>query len=322
VINGKMINGEELKIFCGSANRELAEEIAEYVGAPLSDCEVNRFSDGEISISIRESVRGANAFLIQPLCGPINDTILELLIIIDALKRASVNSVNAVIPYYAYARQDRKTRARDPITAKLVADLITAAGANRVVAMDLHAGQIQGFFNIPLDHLTALPILAKYFMDKDIDNGVVVSPDLGGVTRARDLANRLVMPIAIIDKKRPAPNKAEIMNIIGDVKGKTAIFIDDMIDTAGTITLGAEALIEAGANKVYACCTHPVFSGPALKRLSDSSIEEVVYTNSIPIDRGMLRGLNNCFTSLSVAPLIGEAIIRIQKKKSVSELFD
>ncbi len=322
MINGKVINGEELKIFCGSANRELAEEIADYVEAPLSDCEVTRFSDGEISISIRESVRGANAFLIQPLCGPINDSILELLIIIDALKRASVNSVNAVIPYYAYARQDRKTRARDPITAKLIADLITAAGANRVVAMDLHAGQIQGFFNIPLDHLTALPILAKYFKEKNIENGVVVSPDLGGVTRARDLANRLVMPIAIIDKKRPAPNKAEIMNIIGDVKGKTAIFIDDMIDTAGTITLGAEALLEAGAHKVYACTTHPVFSGSALKRLSDSDLAEVVYTNSIPIDRGMLRGLNDCFTSLSVAPLIGEAIIRIQQKKSVSELFD
>jgi len=317
-----VINGNELKIFCGSANPELAEEIATYVGTPLSNCEVTRFSDGEISISIRESVRGANAFLIQPLCGLINESIFELLIIIDALKRASVKSVNAVIPYYAYARQDRKTRARDPITAKLIADLITTAGANRVVAMDLHAGQIQGFFNIPLDHLTALPILSKYLMEKEIENGVVVSPDLGGVTRARDLANRLVMPIAIIDKKRPAPNKAEIMNIIGDVKGKTAIFIDDMIDTAGTITLGAEALIEAGAKEVYACCTHPVFSGPALKRLSDSSLAEVVYTNTIPIDRGMLRGLNNCFTSLSVAPLIGEAIIRIQKKRSVSELFD
>ncbi len=317
-----MINGEELKLFCGSANRQLAEDIAEYIELPLGSCEVTRFSDGEISISIRESVRGANAFLVQPLCGPINESILELLIIIDALKRASVKSINAVIPYYAYARQDRKTRARDPITAKLIADLITAAGANRVVAMDLHAGQIQGFFDIPLDHLTALPILAKYFIDKEIENGVVVSPDLGGVTRARDLANRLVMPIAIIDKKRPAPNKAEIMNIIGDVKGKTAIFIDDMIDTAGTITLGAEALLEEGAQNVYACCTHPVFSGSALKRLSDSSLVEIVYTNTIPVDRGMLRGLNDCFTSLSVAPLIGEAVIRIQEKHSVSELFD
>ncbi len=317
-----MINGEELKIFCGSANPELAEEIAGSVGVPLGNCEVTRFSDGEISISIGESVRGANAFLIQPLCGPINDSILELLIIIDALKRASAKSVNAVIPYYAYARQDRKTRARDPITAKMVADLITAAGANRVVAMDLHAGQIQGFFNIPLDHLTALPIIANYFIEKDIKNGVVVSPDLGGVTRARDLANRLGMPIAIIDKKRPAPNKSEIMNIIGDVKDKTAIFIDDMIDTAGTITQGAEALINEGAKEVFASCTHPVFSGPALKRLSDSCISEVVYTNSIPVDRGTLRGVRPCFKVLSVAQLIGEAILRIQKKHSVSELFD
>ncbi len=317
-----MVNGEELKIFCGSANRELAEEIVEYVGVPLGDCEVSRFSDGEISISIRESVRGTNSFLIQPLCGPINESIMELLIIVDALRRASAKSVNAVIPYYAYARQDRKTRARDPITAKLLADIITAAGANRVVAMDLHAGQIQGFFNIPLDHLTALPILANYFATKNIENGVVVSPDLGGVTRARDLANRLEMPIAIIEKKRPAPNQAEIMNIIGDVTGKTAIFIDDLIDTAGTIVLGADALIEAGARKVFACCTHPVFSGSAIKRLSDSRLSEVIYTNTIPVDRGMLKGRRDCFRALSVAPLIGEAIMRIQNKVSVSELFD
>ncbi len=317
-----MVKGEELKIFCGSANRGLAEEITDCIGVPLGDCEVNRFSDGEIAISIRESVRGTNSFLIQPMCGPINESIMELLIIIDALRRASVKSVNAVIPYYAYARQDRKTKARDPITAKLLADIITAAGANRVVAMDLHAGQIQGFFNIPLDHLTAIPILSNYLKQKNIENGVVVSPDLGGVTRARDLANRLVMPIAIIDKKRPAPNKAEIMNIIGDVEGKIAIFIDDMIDTAGTITLGAEALIKKGAKEVYACCTHPVFSGSALKRLSESVLTEVIYTNTIPVDKGLLRGLRDCFTALSVAPLIGEAIQRIQNKISVSELFD
>ena len=267
-------------------------------------------------------MRGTNSFLIQPLCGPINESIMELLIIVDALRRASVNTVNAVIPYYAYARQDRKTKARDPITAKLLADLITAAGANRVVAMDLHAGQIQGFFNIPLDHLTAIPILANYLMQKKIKNGVVVSPDLGGVTRARDLANRLAMPIAIIDKKRPAPNKAEIMHIIGDVADKTAIFIDDMIDTAGTITLGAEALLKAGAKDVYASCTHPVFSGSAIRKLSDSKLKEVIYTNTIPVDRGQLAGLRECFRQLSVAPLIAEAIMRIQKKISVSELFD
>jgi ribose-phosphate pyrophosphokinase len=317
-----LVNGEELKIFCGSANRGLAEEIASCIGVPLGKCEVNRFSDGEIAISIGESVRGTNSFLIQPLSGPINESIMELLIIIDALRRASTKSVNAVIPYYAYARQDRKTKARDPITAKLLADIITAAGATRVVAMDLHAGQIQGFFNIPLDHLTALPILAKYFKQKQIKNGVVVSPDLGGVTRARELANRLAMPIAIIDKKRPAPNKAEIMHIIGEVKGKTAIFIDDMIDTAGTITLGAEALINAGAEEVFASCTHPVFSGSALKRLSDSCISEVVYTNTIPVDKGQLLGLRDCFKSLSVSSLIGEAIMRIHNRVSVSELFD
>ncbi len=316
-----LVNGEELKIFCGSANRELAVEIASYVGVPLGECEVSRFGDGEIAISIRESVRGADTFLIQPLCGPINDSIMELLIIVDALNRASVKSLNVVVPYYAYARQDRKTRARDPITAKLLADLITTAGASRVVAMDLHAGQIQGFFNIPLDHLTALPILAKYIKQKEIKNGVVVSPDLGGVTRARDLAHRLSMPIAIIEKKRPAPNQAEIMNIIGDVEGRTGIFIDDMIDTAGTITLGAEALMDAGAHEVYACCTHPVFSGPALKRLSDSKLTEVIYTNTIPVDKGMLKGMRDCFRALSVAPLIGEAIIRIHDKRSVSELF-
>lgn len=317
-----MVNGEDLKIFCGSANRELADEIASSVGVPLGNCEVSRFSDGEISISIRESVRGTNSFLIQPLCGPINESIMELLIIVDALRRASVKSINAVIPYYAYARQDRKSRARDPITAKLLADLITAAGATRVVAMDLHAGQIQGFFNIPLDHLTALPILANYLIKKQIENGVVVSPDLGGVTRARDLANRLVMPIAIIEKKRPAPNQAEVMNIIGDVKGKTAIFIDDMIDTAFTLTKGAEALMDHGAHQVYACCTHPVFSGSALKRLSDSCINEIIYTNTIPVDRGLLKGLRDCFKALSVAPLIGEAINRIHNERSVSELFD
>lgn len=316
-----MVNGDELKIFCGSANRQLAEEIADYVGVELGKCEVSRFSDGEISISIGESVRGANSFLIQPLCDPINESIMELLIIIDALRRASVRSLNVVIPYYAYARQDRKTRARDPITAKLLADLITAAGASRVVAMDLHAGQIQGFFNIPLDHLTALPILAEHFVAMEIENGVVVSPDLGGVTRARDLANRLEMPIAIIDKKRPAPNEAEVMNIIGDVKGKTAIFIDDMIDTAGTITLGADALLEEGAKEVYASCTHPIFSGPALKRLKESSIKEIVCTNTIPVDEGMIKGMFERFRVLSVAPLIGEAIIRIQQKRSVSELF-
>lgn len=309
---------DRLKLFCGSANRKLAEEIAEYSGIPLGKVELGRFSDGEISIGIKESVRGANVFLMQPMCAPIHENLMELLIMIDAIKRASANSVNAVIPYYGYARQDRKTRAREPITAKLVADLITAAGASRVVAMDLHAGQIQGFFNIPFDHLTAVPILANYFKQKRITRGVVVSPDLGGVTRARELANRLGLPIAVIDKKRPAPNKAEVMNIIGDVKGKVAILVDDIIDTAGTIVLGAEALHKRGAAEVYACCTHPIFSGPALRRLKKAPLREIVYTNTIPVNG---HKLDERFKVLSVASLIGEAIVRVNEERSVSELF-
>ncbi len=314
-----MTSRDRLKIFCGSANLKLAREIADYIGVPLGAEKVSRFSDGEIEIGIKESVRGADAFIIQPMSAPINENIMELLILIDALKRASARSVNAVIPYYGYARQDRKTRARDPITAKLLADLITAAGASRIVAMDLHAGQIQGFFNIPFDHLTAIPILADYFKQKNITRGVVVSPDLGGLTRARELANRLGLPIAVIDKKRPAPNKAEVMNIIGKVKHKDAIMIDDIIDTSGTIILGAEALIEKGVRDVYACCSHPVFSGPALERLSAAPLVEIVYTNTIHVDESKL---NSKFKALSVAPLIGEAIIRISEERSVSELFN
>lgn len=313
------MSDKRIKLFCGSANRGLAEEIAAYIGIPLGEAEVGRFSDGEIRIGIRESVRGTNVFLIQPLSAPINEHIMELLILIDALKRASARSVNAVIPYYGYARQDRKTRARDPITAKLLADLITAAGAGRVVAMDLHAGQIQGFFNIPFDHLTAMPIIANYLKQKNISQGVVVSPDLGGVTRARELANRLGLPIAVIDKKRPAPNEVEIMNIIGDVKDRAAILMDDIIDTAGTIALAGEALKKEGALQVYACCTHPVFSGPAVERLRNAPIEEIAYTNSIPVEASLPRAK---FHVLSVAPLIGEAIIRINQERSVSELFD
>ncbi|NLA10983.1 MAG: ribose-phosphate pyrophosphokinase [Firmicutes bacterium] len=310
----------KIKIFSGSANRSLAQEIADHIGIPLGEAEVGRFSDGEIRIGIQESVRGKNVFLIQPLCYPANEHIMELLILIDAMKRASAHSVNAVVPYYGYARQDRKTRARDPITAKLLADLITAAGASRVVAMDLHAGQIQGFFDIPFDHLTAVPILANYLKQKEIrGEGVVVSPDLGGVTRARELANRLGLPIAVIDKKRPAPNQVEVVNIIGEVKNRVTILIDDIIDTAGTIVLGGEALKREGALEVYVCCSHPVFSGPALERLRGASIEEVVYTNSIPVDESLPA---NKFHGLSVAPLIGEAIVRISEERSVSALFD
>jgi len=308
-----------LKIFCGSANPELALEICKYIGLEPVKGEVSHFSDGETSISIKESVRGCDVYLIQPLFNPVNENIMELLITIDALRRASATSVNAVIPYYGYARQDRKTKAREPITAKLLADLITAAGASRIVAMDLHAGQIQGFFNIPFDHLTAVPILAKYFQQKKIKNGVVVSPDLGGVTRARELANRLGFPIAVIDKKRVGPNQAEVMNIIGEVEDKVAIMVDDIIDTAGTITLGAQALIQKGVHEVYACCTHPVFSGKALARLGAAPFKEIVVTNTIPVDSTLIE---DKLIVLSVASLIGEAILRIHEERSVSELFD
>lgn len=308
-----------LKIFTGNANPKLAQEISTYLKVPLGKAKVGRFSDGEISLAIDESVRGADVFVIQPTCNPVNDNLMELLILIDALRRASAWRITAVIPYYGYARQERKTRARDPISAKLVANLITAAGADRVLTMDLHAGAIQGFFDIPVDHLTAIPILADYFKALNLEELVVVSPDVGGVIRARNLAERLKAEIAIIDKRRPAANVAEVMNIIGEVKGKTVIMVDDLIDTAGTICLGAQALKEQGARAIYACCTHPVLSGPAVERLEASPIEEVVVCNTIPVppekNTPKLR-------HLSVAPLLGEAIMRIHRDESVSTLFD
>jgi ribose-phosphate pyrophosphokinase len=309
----------ELKIFTGTANRPLAEEVASYVGINLGLGEVKQFSDGETSVNIGESVRGADVFIIQPLCNPVNDNLMELLIYIDAMKRASATRINAVIPYYGYARQDRKMRAREPIAAKLVADLLTTAGANRVICMDLHAGQIQGFFNIPVDHLLGMPIIARYLRQKNISNGVVVSPDLGGVTRSRELAERLHMPLAIIDKRRPKPNVSEIMNVIGDVKGKEAILVDDLIDTAGTITQAALKLVRMGAVSVYACCTHPVLSGPAKRRLSSSPIKELVVTNTIPFNNHMKMAK---IKVLSIASLIGDAIVSIHKEQSVSSLFE
>lgn len=309
----------KLKIFTANANPELAQEIAEYLGVSVGDSKITRFSDGEIHCKINESVRGADVFVVQPTSSPANDNLMELLIMVDALRRASARRITAVMPYYGYARQDRKTRARDPITAKLVANLITSGGARRVMTMDLHAGQIQGFFDIPVDHLPGVPILAEYFLSKNLDDVVVVSPDLGGVTRARDMAERIGANIAIIDKRRPEPNVAEVMNIIGDIQGKTVIMIDDIIDTAGTITLGAQALLERGAKEIYACCTHPVLSGPALQRLQDSPIKELVATNTIALTED--RKLPN-IKVLSVAPLLGEAIIRIHEDLSVSKLFD
>jgi ribose-phosphate pyrophosphokinase len=310
----------KLKIFTGNANPELAKEIADHVGVELGNASVIRFSDGEVRIKIEQSVRGCDVFIVQPTSAPANEHLMELLIMIDALKRASAKSINVVIPYYGYARQDRKARAREPITAKLVADLLSTAGANRVVTVDLHAGQIQGFFNIPVDHLLAEKILSGYFLQKGLEDVVVVSPDMGGVSRARTMADRLGAGIAIIDKRRPEPNVCEVMNIIGNIEGKTAIMIDDMIDTAGTIAQGAKVLIEHGAREVYACCTHPVFSGPAIQRLQESVIKEVVVTNTIRHTAEDLAGTDK-ITVLSIAPLIGDAIIRIHEEASVSTLF-
>ena len=309
----------KLKIFTGNANSELSKEIANEIGVDLGRLQATRFRDGEIQVKLGESVRGSNVFLIQPTSAPVNEHLMELLVTVDARKRASAKSINVVIPYYGYARQDRKSRARDPITAKLVADLIQTAGATRVICMDLHAGQIQGFFNIPLDHLVGMPILADYFLGKNLGDVVVVSPDLGGVTRARQMAERLESSIAIIDKRRPEPNVAEVMNIIGDIEGKTAILIDDMIDTAGTITLAAKALLEKGAKEVYACCTHAVLSPPAIERLKEAPIKEVVVTNTISLREDQKI---DKMVILSVAQIIAEAIMRVHEMRSISELFD
>ena len=309
-----------LKIFALSSNRPLAQKIADQVGVELGKVSVTQFSDGEIKINIDESIRGDHVYIVQSTSYPVNDNLMELLIMIDALRRASAKTINIVLPYYGYARQDRKAQSREPITAKLVANMITQAGADRVLTLDLHAAQIQGFFDIPVDHLLGAPLLANYFLennfkDKDI---VVVSPDHGGVTRARKLAEFLHAPIAIIDKRRPKANVAEVMNIIGDVKGKVAVLIDDMIDTAGTITLAAQALQDAGALEVYACCTHPVLSGPALDRLNASVIKEVVVTDSIQVPEEKTGGK---IVQVSVDQLMAEAIRRIHENRSVSPLF-
>ncbi len=313
---------QKLKMFTANANPELAKEIADYIGIKLGEAKVRKFCDGEIAMEIDESVRGADVFIVQPTCAPTNDHLMELLIMIDALRRASAQRITAVIPYYGYARQERKSKARDPITAKLVANLITAAGCDRILTMDLHASAIQGFFDIPVDHLSAVPILAEYYKNRGLEDLVVVSPDLGGVTRARDLANRLGVDIAIVDKRRPKPNVAEIMNIIGDIHGRNVLMVDDIIDTAGSITKGADALMKlGGAKAVYACCSHPVFTPPALDRIDASCLEEVVVSNTIPLDTDRV-GFSTKVKRLSVAPLLGEAIIRIHENLSVSRLFD
>lgn len=306
-----------LKIISGNANLSLSKEISNYLETPLVDVLLTRFSDGEIRVQINENVRGADVFVIQSLSHPTNDSIMELLLLLDALKRSSAHRITAVIPYYAYARQDRKDKPRVPISAKLLADLIQTAGAHRVLTVDLHSAQIQGFFNIPVDNIFALPVIYEYLKAKNIEDLVIVSPDAGGVERARMLQNRLGGNLAIIYKKRPAPNVVETLDVIGDVSGKNAVIIDDIIDTAGTIVAAADMLISKGAKSVIAACTHPVFSGPAVERLKNSSIQEVIATNTIPVDGKEFDKL----TVISVAELLGEAIKRINIESSVSSLF-
>lgn len=309
----------DIKIFTGRANPQLAEEIAEYLGTTVGPMTIKNFSDGEIYVRIQESIRGDDVFVVQPICDPVNKNLMELLIMIDAFKRASAKSITAVIPYYAYARQDRKAAGREAISAKLVADLLTTAGATRILAMDLHTGQIQGFFNILVDHIYSAPVLIKYIQDKNLgDNVVAVSPDAGGVERTRFFAKKINCPLAIIDKRRQAHNVAEVEHVIGDVKGKIAILFDDMIDTAGTITEASKLLIREGATEVYICATHPVFSGPALERLEASPAKEIIVTNTIPLKENAPSKV----TQLSIAPLLGEAITRIHDDESVSSIFD
>lgn len=306
-----------LRLFSGNSNRPLAEEIAQYLKVSLMRAEVGTFSDGEIRIEIEENTRGADAFVIQSTCPPVNNNLMELLIMIDALRRASARRVTAVIPYYGYARQDRKVKPRVPITAKLVANLIATAGVHRILVMDLHAGQIQGFFDIPVDHLFAAPTLISYFKKKT-ENLVVVAPDPGAVERAAAFAKRLEAPLAIIDKRRPEPGVAKVFSVIGSVKGKNTVIVDDMIDSGGSVIESARILKKQGAKSIYVSCTHPVFSGSAAKKLQESPIQEIVVTNTIPFARA-----DDCdkITVLSVAPLLGEAINRIHKETSVSSLF-
>ncbi len=310
----------ELSIISGNSNIPLAEDICKHLGVSLSDTQVKHFKDGEINLNIANSTRGADVFVIQPTSTPVNDNLMELLILMDALKRASAGRINAVIPYYGYARQDRKTKAREPITAKLVADILTVAGADRVVTMDLHAGQIQGYFDIPVDHLSALEKLANYFEDyvKEDPEFVVVSPDLGGVTRTRKFANYLKLPIAIIEKIRPRPNENEVMNVIGDIEGKNVILVDDIIDTGGTICKAAEVLAKRGAKKVYGAATHGVLSDNAVERIENSVIEEFIITDTIHQPEENLKNKNKIVT---VGDLIAQAIERIHKNESISVIF-
>lgn len=306
----------ELKLIAGNANPELAKSIAKELGMELTETNIGRFSDGEIQVKVFDNVRGTDCYILQPTCAPVNENIMELLIIADALSRASARRITAVIPYYGYARQDRKAEPRVPITSKLIANLITIAGIDRVLTMDLHARQIQGFFDIPVDHLYASPVLLKYFQDLKLNNPIVVSPDAGGVERARAFAKLLNADLAIVDKRRPRPNESDIMNIIGDVKDRNAIILDDMIDTGGTLTKVADAIKNAGAIKVYAAASHGVLSGEAIEKIQNSSLEEVAITDSIVHKKDLPK-----IKILSIAPLLAEAIRRISKNQSISELF-
>ncbi len=312
-------HGNEIKLFAGNANRKLAEAIAKKLNTSLGDCEVGKFSDGEISVHIGETVRGRDLFIIQSTSAPVNDNLMELLIMIDAAKRASVGRVTAVMPYFGYARQDRKARSRDPITAKLIADLLTSAGADRVLTMDLHASQIQGFFNIPVDNLLGGPTLYNYFAEKVDEDFIVISPDVGSVGRARKVAERLGCPMAIIDKRRPKANVMEVMNIIGNVEGKKCLLVDDMIDTAGTIVQGAQALVDAGAVEIKACCTHAVLSGPAIERLEKSPIDELVMLDTIELPpEKMLPKMK----ILTTADIFAAAIENVYLDKPMSKIYD
>jgi len=315
-----LIHGKNIKIFSLNANPELANEIAHHLGVELSACEIKRFADGEVSVSVSETVRGCICFVVQPTNNPVNEHYMELLVMIDALKRASAKEINVIMPYYGYCRQDRKAAPRQPISARLMADLLQTAGVNRMMCLDLHAAQIQGFFNIPIDNFLALPIIAEYFDNADIEDLCVVSPDHGGTTRARKLAEIFNAPIAIADKRRPQPNSAEIMNLIGDVKDKNCIIIDDIIDTGGTISAVVKVLKNFGAKKVYVCCSHALLSGNAIEKLKDSGLEQLVCTNSVKIDKDILDN-NKWIVQLSIAKLLSSGILNIVDDKPVSDLF-
>lgn len=315
-----LVHGKKIKIFALNSNPDLAKEISEFLGVELASCDVSRFADGEVNISINETVRGYSVFVVQSTCSPVNDNYMELLVMVDALKRASAREINVIMPYYGYSRQDRKEAPRQPISAKLVADLLQTAGVDRLICFDLHAAQIQGFFDIPIDNFMALPIFADYFVKMGLEDVVVVSPDHGGTKRARKLAEVLDSPIAIVDKRRPKPNSAEVMNLVGDVEGKNCVVIDDMVDTAGTLAIVVKCLKEHGAKKIYACCSHALLSGNACEKLDETPLEQLIVTNSVRVSQDKLDKYP-WIKVLSIAKLLGRGIMNIVDDKPVSDLF-